>query len=150
MFEFSMLPPKLAAVQLDDAPDNRESQPGTSVIAACGSIHAVIAVEKLSHIFPGDPTSGIGDAHRDPPRPGFDFHMDAPARRRVAQGVLDEIFEHSLDHRDVAENLNRLAAEPAVQPDAALFGGKLKFLHQVLNEFSHGKRLASGRHLVRL
>src|SRR5262249_7703452 len=87
----------LAAVELDEALDDREAEPGA--LLALGRLAAalLVAAEELREVLGRDPLAGVLDGDLDLRAEAADLDRDHVALARELDRVRDEVVEHLRD-----------------------------------------------------
>src|SRR5215831_9370459 len=87
----------LAAVGLDDMLDDGEAQARAAGLARAGLVHAVETFEDARQVLGHDADAGVGRVDGYAVLPALRRDVDAPAARRVLDGVVYQVDEDLLD-----------------------------------------------------
>src|SRR5262249_46107224 len=98
-----------ATVGLREMLDNRESEARAAAGPGPGPAHAVEALEDVRQVLRGDALAGVADDQARPCILLLESQGDRAGRRRMADGIVDEIREHLAEPALVAEALGRPA-----------------------------------------
>ena len=135
-----------AAVQVQNALDDGQAQPGTRRRAALlGVGGAPVALEDVGQVPGLDAPARVAHADLHERAPVLDDQRDRAALRGVAQRVVDEVLQHPLDHRDVGAHLGlHVAARRQAERHPTLLGREPVVLHHVLQQLGQAEHLVPG------
>src|SRR6185369_10419727 len=88
--------PDRAAVQLDDMLDDGQPESGAPFLAASAGIDPVETLEESRNTGSGDARAGVSDRNADELILFNCLDRDAPALRRVLDGIVQQIDQHLL------------------------------------------------------
>lgn len=107
------------AVELDDLLDDGETEPGSGLVSAPGSVRFVEAFPYFFQAVLRDACAGVPDGDED--FLVFDGRLDGDGGIRLAEfdGVVDEIVEHLLDLAHVCVDVGFPVREKQLDGDAS-------------------------------
>src|SRR6516162_7080385 len=91
-----------AAVRGDDAAGDAQTQPGAALGPAAGLVHAVEALEDVRQMLRGDADPRVTDARHHRSALRLDLHLDHATRRRVLDGIVQQVVEDLPQPRRIA------------------------------------------------
>ena len=121
-------------MQFQDAlrDDKTEARSGSGAFAA--AVHAIVTVKEVRDIFRCNPGARVRNTHPYPVLLTSCLNMDRTAFGRMPEGVIDQVFEHSLDEPDIGLYLRKIVSRIHVKGYSLQVSGKSEFLQDILNK----------------